>query len=387
MAPGQLRIKCAPAIALLAAALALAFAPPASAAAVVTGTARQAVHQVSALGPITTDAISAAPAISEPAANRDPSPATIEDCATAPSGAACSDSALGDINLARAAEGIGPMVLPASFASLTIPQQLMVVANLERVGRGLTPALGLSANLDSTATGGAATDADPIPSQFNGDVLTSNWAGGTSSALLADFLWMYDDGPGSGNEDCQQAGDSGCWGHRRDILYSFDDPVVMGAAEVDNTAMGASITEVFVGGDTATGKGQADAPLDPTWAQLSGAQLVAQPASVTVRRAAGLSIRASRREIRRGASATITGRLRATGGGSRGHLVALEARTLGGGTRTVARHRTRSSGMVRFHVSPRRTTVYWLVFGGSARLHPASTHGAEIHVRRRHGSG
>ena len=220
MAPAQHRIKCAPAIALLAAVLALGFAATASAAAVVTGTGRQAVRQASALASITTDAISAAPAISEPAANRDPSPATLEACATAPSGAACIASALGDINLARAAEGIGPMVLPASFASLTIPQQLMVVANLERIGRGLAPALGLSANLDSTATAAAANDADPVPSQFNGDALTSNWAGGTSSALLADFLWMYDDGPGSGNEDCQQAGDSGCWAHRRDILYS-----------------------------------------------------------------------------------------------------------------------------------------------------------------------
>ena len=66
--------------------------------------------------------------------------------------------------------------------------------------------------------------------------------------------------------------------------------------------------------------------------------------------------------------------------------MALEARTLGGGTRTVARHRTRSSGVVRFHVSPRRTTVYWLVFGGSAWLAPTSSHGAQIHVRRRRGS-
>jgi hypothetical protein len=387
MAPGQHRIKRARTTAVLAAALALVFAAPASAAAVVTGTARPAVHPASTLATITADAITAAPAISEPAANRDPSPATIEDCATAPGGAACSASALADINSARAAEGVGPMVLPASFASLTIPQQLMVVANLERIGRGLAPALGLSANLDATATGAAAMDTDPSPSQFNGDALTSNWAGGTSSPLLADFLWMYDDGPGSGNEDCQQTGDSGCWGHRRDILYSFDDAVVMGAAEVDNTAMGASIAEVFVGGDTATGKGQADAPLDPTWAQLWGGQVVAQPASVNIRRAAELSIHASHRKIRPGASATITGRLRATGGGSSGQVVALEARTLGRGTRIVARHRTRPSGVVRFHVSPRRTTVYWLVFGGSVWLQPASTHGAEVHVRRRHGSG
>jgi hypothetical protein len=370
---------------LLVAALALVFAASASAAAVVTGAARQAVHQASTFAAISA-AITAAPSISEPAANRDPSPATSEDCAAAPGGAACNASALADINLARAAEGVGPMVLPASFASLTIPQQLMVVANLERVGRGLAPALGLSANLDSTATGAATQDADPLPSQFNGDALTSNWAGGTGSALLADFLWMYDDGPGSGNEDCQQAGDSGCWGHRRDILYAFDDPVVMGAAEVDNTAMGASITEVFVGGDTATAKGQADAPLDPTWAQLSGTQVLAQPASVIVRRAAELSIRVSRRESRRGASVTITGHLRAIGGRSSGHVVALEALTPGGASRTVAHHRTRPSGLVRFHVRPRRTTVYRLVFGGSVWLQPASTRGAQIHVRRRHGS-
>ena len=103
-----------------------------------------------------------------------------------------------------------------------------------------------------------------MPDPFFGSSFGSNWAGGLPSVLEADFAWMYDDGPGSGNVDCRSEGSSGCWGHRHDILGLYRAPVVMGAA-----ARGASITEVFVGGDLRTARGEADAPLSPSWPAIA----------------------------------------------------------------------------------------------------------------------
>ena len=68
------------------------------------------------------------------------------------------------------------------------------------------------------------------------------------SALEADFVWMYDDGPGSANVDCTSSDPSGCWGHRHDILWQFSPPVAMGAG-----VSGASMTELFVGRDACKG--------------------------------------------------------------------------------------------------------------------------------------
>src|ERR1019366_3072418 len=63
----------------------------------------------------------------------------------------------------------------------------------------------------------------------------SNFAQGAANALIANDLWMYDDGPGGPNADCTSSNSSGCWGHRDGILLA--DPergcfLVMGAATV-----------------------------------------------------------------------------------------------------------------------------------------------------------
>lgn len=184
-------------------------------------------------------------------------------CDAGPSGSKCIASALADINAARASEGVGAMVLPSNFASLTIPQQLLIVSDLERIGRGLTPILGLAAPLDADAQQGAVAGGDPVPTSFTGDAWGSNWEGGYASTLEADFGWMYDDGPGSENLDCAAAGDPGCWGHRDNILRAWDAPLVMGAGYTPNGQYGASMTELFMGGDTETAPGQSDAPLTP----------------------------------------------------------------------------------------------------------------------------
>ena len=212
--------------------------------------------------------------VQNPKSNRELSDATYAACNQAPNGSTCVSSTLAAINSARASEGVGPMTLPAGFSSLTVPQQLMVLANLERVGRGLTPVAGLAGSLNAIAAHAAAADQDPMPSHYNGDVVTSNWAGGTASTLVADFLWMYDDAPGSYNTACQHPGEWGCWGHRDNILYRFDNPIAMGAGFAASTGDGASLAELFVGGETAIGPGQADALVAPTWATLAHSLMV-----------------------------------------------------------------------------------------------------------------
>jgi hypothetical protein len=205
----------------------------------------------------------------DPSANRTPSGATNQACFSEPSSQTCVTDALGDLNAARVSEGVVPLVLPGDWGSLTIPQQLLVLSNLERIDRGLVPIDGLSTPLDADAQTGAAADKDPQPTNFYGDTWTANWEGGYVSPLLSDFAWMYDDGFGSGNLDCTSPGDQHCWGHRHDILWDFTAPTVMGAAYDATSADGASETELFVGGDQQTGSGQPDAPIAPTWTTIA----------------------------------------------------------------------------------------------------------------------
>jgi hypothetical protein len=210
------------------------------------------------------------PGLADPTSNRQLSSATTQACYVAPAGAACLAGAVADLDAARAAEGVGPVSLPGDWSSLTLAQQLLVISNLERVDRGLVPMLGLSARLNGYALQGAEAGEDPpFPNPLGGDAGTANWAGGYPSALEADFSWMYDDGPGSPNIDCHQAGDPGCWGHRDDTLWPFDAPAVMGAAQATSQQYGLSLTELYIGGATEAGPGQADAPLDPTWSAIA----------------------------------------------------------------------------------------------------------------------
>jgi len=207
--------------------------------------------------------------IPNPSSNRTPSQSTLQACYSSATSQACIGDALADVNAARVSEGVLPMVLPGDWNSLTIPQQLLVLSNLERIDRGLVAIEGLSANLDSYAQTGADNDADPFEDPFPGSEETANWEGGYVSPLVSDFGWMYDDGYGSPNLDCTSPTSEGCWGHREDILAGFTEPLVMGAAYAAGEQYGASETELFVGGDTETGPGQPDAPIAPTWATIA----------------------------------------------------------------------------------------------------------------------
>jgi len=172
--------------------------------------------------------------IADPARSVAPKPDFTAVCA--PTGidtsSACIGSVLLAVNAARAAEGVKPMVLPAGFAALTVPEQLLVAIDLERVDRGLAPFTGLTDALDRNAQRGADTADDPPDPGAAYTVADTEWAGGSSNGLDAVYGWMYDDGIDSGNLDCPKAGAPGCWGHRHGILDAFGTvgTLVMGAA-------------------------------------------------------------------------------------------------------------------------------------------------------------
>ena len=172
--------------------------------------------------------------IADPARNITPVPDFTSVCADGgiDDSARCIDAVTAAVNRAHGLEGIPPMVLPGDFGQLSVPQQLLVAINLERVDRGLPPFLGLTPGLDANAQRGADAANDP-PDPGRSYVLDdAEWAGGSANGLDAVYGWMYDDGFDSGNLDCLRPKASGCWGHRKGILDNFGSGarLVMGAA-------------------------------------------------------------------------------------------------------------------------------------------------------------
>jgi hypothetical protein len=174
---------------------------------------------------------------------------------------ACDRAALRDFDRVRATEGLAPMSLPTDFARLTAARQLLVLTNIERVDRGLKPFHGLSKRLDRLAAHGAKAETDPsFPSPFPGDFGGGNWAGVGTSTLLADFVWMYDDGVGSPNRACTSNSPAQCWGHRHNIIHAYHAPRRMGAAVAhQRTSMAAE----YIGGD------RTDHVTSARWSRLS----------------------------------------------------------------------------------------------------------------------
>ncbi len=171
--------------------------------------------------------------IADPGKTEPPVPDYTRTCATViDRSPGCLARIVQAVNNARGKEGVKPMVLPAGFGTLSIPQQLLVAVDLERVDRGLPPFAGLTADLNANAMHGADTANDPPDPGPGYDVSDTEWAGGSVNGLDAVYGWMYDDGKGSGNLDCPAKGGPGCWGHRHGILDNFGTvgTLVMGAA-------------------------------------------------------------------------------------------------------------------------------------------------------------
>ena len=144
----------------------------------------------------------------------------------------CNNYVLAAINNARAREGVKAMVLPSNWYSLSTEQQLFVVADLERVDRGLPPYLGINAALSVNAQHAAQTNNDPtvaagfaIANDAQGyPAMGGAWSGGYS-VLAADYFWMYADGwngnrSTTSNIACTSPRASGCWAHRLELLGS-----------------------------------------------------------------------------------------------------------------------------------------------------------------------
>jgi hypothetical protein len=214
-----------------------------------------------------------------PAANIPPSPNFLGACYPHNTSAPCLSQIEQATTSARAAEGLGPMVLPGDFASLTPAEQLFVITDIERVDRGLPPILGLVNEFDADAQSAAQSNADPTPTVVPSGTHVTTWASiwaENGNPLGSNYFWMYDDGVGSGNVDCTTAGQSGCWGHRNNILgltayqTTYGGNLLMGAAEAYGTSGNgwASDAELLV---LATG---AMPPLTYSWAQAvaAGAQ-------------------------------------------------------------------------------------------------------------------
>jgi hypothetical protein len=162
---------------------------------------------------------------------------------------------------------------------MSVPEQLFVIANLERTDRGVAPIAGLTTQLDSVAQTGATNGTDPTmtSSTLTGGATVAGWgslwAGGTSNPLGSDYYWMYDDGPNSPNGDCTTPSSSACWGHRDQILRAFaptgcssGSEQYMGAANAPGGSYGPSFAEIFVG---ACGPTPTDVVF--TWAQAQQA--------------------------------------------------------------------------------------------------------------------
>ena len=203
----------------------------------------------------------------------------------------CANAALQAIDNARSVlESMSSMSLNMkAFEAMTVPQQLFVVTNLERVDRGLSPITGLTMQLDNVAQTGANNSTDPIlsSSTLTGGAPVSSWGslwgGGTANPLGTDYYWMYDDGYNSPNASCTTATPQACWGHRDQILRSFSScngstafEQYMGAAFNPNSSSpGPSFTEILVG---ACGP----VPTDVVFTWIQAEQLLDAPAASTV---------------------------------------------------------------------------------------------------------
>jgi hypothetical protein len=145
-------------------------------------------------------------------------------------GSACTAYVLKSIAVARKAEGLSPMVVPTNWSSLTPPEQLFVLADLERTDRGLPPYLGLNDALSDDAQHSAWRDTDPgVARGFSVGLdqqgyfgMGGAWSTGFTT-LSADYFWMYNDGWGgsaaaTSNLSCTSASAPACWAHRDELL-------------------------------------------------------------------------------------------------------------------------------------------------------------------------
>jgi hypothetical protein len=194
------------------------------------------------------------------------------------SSAVCLNSILHDINFGLNSEGLPPMVLPNGFPQMGVDEQLLVLANLERGARGLTRFAGLSPTLDTASAQAAAANTDPSPpAGYTFTQWGSNYADDVNP-LESDFLWMYDDGMGGTNVDCQVGNTSGCWGHRNNILGPWLSEGGQSTAMGDGSSGSNIYTEIF-----ANKVGTPDGVVDPYGSVTFPTQVAPQVVTVSTK--------------------------------------------------------------------------------------------------------
>jgi hypothetical protein len=168
----------------------------------------------------------------------------------------CTQYLVGIVNVARKSENLAPLVLPTNWYTLTPPQQLFVLADLERTARGLPPYLGINSVLSGAAQQAATRQIDPLVAATfpigldaqSAPGMGSVWGTGFS-AIEVNYEWMYSDGWGGTpattfNIACTSSVAPGCWGHRNELL-GYDGSYNPGVGlACKNCEMGVGFSEV-----------------------------------------------------------------------------------------------------------------------------------------------
>jgi hypothetical protein len=211
--------------------------------------------------------------------------AEFQDCLPNGTSVPCYQAYLNDINHARQVlePGIPAMNINiGQLMSLPPDKQLFVLANAERVDRGEQPFAALTSQLNGLALAGAQASRDPtLVAKLTGNIPTnrgaSNWAGGNYfNPIVSDYIWMYDDGAATSNQECSAPGQALCWGHRFNILengFNSCDPYMGAAYSPVSTNLVRSYTEIMEG--TCSGS-----PTDTvyTWQQALNSGVYTPPA-------------------------------------------------------------------------------------------------------------
>ena len=174
-------------------------------------------------------------------------------CRGAPTGTQCINAAVYYLDKARSRVHLPPYALPANFPSLSPPEQLFILVNLDRVQYGLPPIPGMTAQLDHDAlVHGIWRVDDPYPSHTTGlTVWWPGWAGAFHNAPMAYETWVWNDGLGATNPRCTPTDHSRCWGHRHSVLWEYGANAAMGAAAGRGPNHRLGYTYLFVGGNAA----------------------------------------------------------------------------------------------------------------------------------------
>jgi hypothetical protein len=114
--------------------------------------------------------------------------------------------------------------LPANFTSMPVADQILLLVNQDRAAYGNAAYVGFNAELNNYMDEPRwvlalhRTTVNPDGTKTLSAIASSGFVSnmaGNRNPLLSYYVWTYDDGYGSGNGDCKQPTDSGCWGQRQ----------------------------------------------------------------------------------------------------------------------------------------------------------------------------